>query len=108
MKRFACVSFVLLLTGLIGGCAGALPPLLPGKLADGRVLLPNGWYLSPAGVQVELGELPLNIVVTPDERYVITTDNGTAVQNLSVVDVASWSVVQKLPVAKAPGVGGKR
>jgi YVTN family beta-propeller protein len=101
MKRFACVSFFLLLAGIVGGCSGALPSLLPGKLADGRVLLPNGWYLSPAGMQVELGELPLNIVVTPDERYVITTDNGTAVQNLSVVDVASWSVVQKLPVAKA-------
>jgi YVTN family beta-propeller protein len=101
MKRIACVSLFLFLTGGLCGCAGPLPSLLPGKLADGRVRLPNGWYLSPAGVQVEVGELPLNMVVTPDERYVITTDNGTAVQNLTVVDVASWSVVQKLPVAKA-------
>ncbi len=101
MKRIACVSVILLFAGIIGGCAGPFPSLLPGKLADGRVRLPNGWYLSPAGVQVEVGELPLNMAVTPDERYVITTDNGTAVQNLTVVDVSSWSVVQKLPVAKA-------
>ena len=101
MKRIACVSLFLLLTGVIGGCAGGPPSILPGKLADGRVRLPNGWYLSPAGMQVEVGELPLNMVVTPDERYVISTDNGTAVQNLTVVDVQSWSVVQKLRVAKA-------
>jgi YVTN family beta-propeller protein len=101
MNRIACASLFVLLAGIIGGCGGTLPSLLPGRLADGRVRLPNGWYLSPAGAQVEVGELPLNMVVTPDERYVITTDNGTAVQNLTVVDVASWSVVQKLPVAKA-------
>lgn len=83
------------------GCASTLSPILPGKLSDGRVRLPNGWFLSPAGAQVEVGELPLNLAVTPDERYVICTDNGTAVQDLSVVDVNTWSVVQKVPVAKA-------
>jgi YVTN family beta-propeller protein len=101
MKWIARVSYFLLPAVIICGCAGTHPSLLPGKLADGRVRLPNGWYLSPAGVQVEVGELPLNMVITPDERFVITTDNGTAVQNLTVIDVASWSVVQKLPVAKA-------
>jgi YVTN family beta-propeller protein len=101
MKWIACVTIILVPAAIICGCAATHPSMLPGKLADGRVRLPNGWYLSPAGVQVEVGELPLNMVITPDERYVITTDNGTAVQNLTVVDVASWSVVQKLPVAKA-------
>jgi YVTN family beta-propeller protein len=101
MKQ-VCSQFLLILILLLaGGCAPGVHSVLPGKLADGRVRLPSGWYLSPAGVQVEVGELPLNMVVTPDERYVITTDNGTAVQNLTVVDVASWTVVQKLPVSKA-------
>lgn len=98
MKPFALVLF---LSAVIAGCAAPAPSLLPGRLPDGRVRLPNGWYLSPAGVQVGLGELPLNIAITPDERYAITTDDGTAVQNLTVVDVASWRVVQKLPVKKA-------
>jgi YVTN family beta-propeller protein len=85
----------------IAGCSDLRQYVLPGKLPDGRVRLPNGWYLSPAGSQVEVGELPLNMVVTPDERFVITTDDGTARQSLSVVDVPSWRVVQSIPVAKS-------
>ena len=86
---------------LAAGCGPSMHTQLPGKLSDGRILLPNGWMLSPAGVQVEVGELPLAIAVSPDGRTVITTDDGTAVQDLSVVDVATWKVVQKLPVSKA-------
>ncbi len=101
MKSPGTLLLLVLFALGIAGCAGSPSSLLPGRLADGRVRLPNGWYLSPAGKQLEVGELPLNMVVTPDERYVITTDDGTAVQNLTVVDVATWSVVQKLPLRKA-------
>ena len=90
-----------LLIPLLAGCGHSIHAQIPGKLPDGRILLPNGWMLSPAGVQVEVGELPLTMAVSPDGRYVITTDDGTAVQDLTVVDVASWTVVQRLPVAKA-------
>jgi YVTN family beta-propeller protein len=100
MKTLGYIA-LFILTGFLCGCAGGSPVLLPGKVSGGRVRLPNGWFLSPAGIQVELGELPLNMEVTPDERYVITTDDGTALQNLSVIDVASWTVVQKLNVGKA-------
>lgn len=86
---------------LISGCAATTRPELPGRLADGKMRLPNGWQLSPAGVDVEIGELPLNMVVTPDERYVITTDDGTAEQSLSVVETATWRVVQTIPVRKS-------
>ena len=101
MTTYARVPLFLILSALFFGCAGSGPSLLPGKLADGRVRLPNGWYLSPAGVQAGVGELPLNIAVTPDERFIITTDNGTAVQNLTVIDAATWKVVQTLPLRKA-------
>jgi len=94
-------SLLVALATIIIGCASSGGPTLPGKLSDGRVRLPNGWYLSPAGVQVEVGELPLNLAVTPDERFIVCTDNGTGVQDLTVVDARTWSVVQKLPVAKA-------
>jgi len=29
-----------------------------------RVLLPNGWSLSPVGKNIDLGDLPLNMVVS--------------------------------------------
>ena len=96
MKRLLCAAAI---AG--AGCGAPMRTQLPGTLPDGKVLLPNGWMLSPAGAQVEVGELPLAMAITPDGRYVITTDDGTAVQDLTVVDVASWTVVQKLPVPKA-------
>ena len=41
----------------------------PGALADGSTLLPNGWRLAPAGRHLMLGDLPLNLVQSPDSRY---------------------------------------
>ncbi|HTS00053.1 MAG TPA: hypothetical protein VML00_09900, partial [Bacteroidota bacterium] len=93
--------FLLLIPPIVAGCGHSMHAQIPGKLPDGRILLPNGWMLSPAGEQVEVGELPLTMAISPDGRYVITTDDGTAVQDLTVVDVATWTVVQRLPVAKA-------
>jgi hypothetical protein len=37
--------------------------------AENGFLLPNGWRLTPAGRQVVLTDLPLNIVTSPDSRY---------------------------------------
>ena len=39
---------------------------VPGAQADGTTLLPNGWRLAPAGRQLRVGTLPLNIVLSPD------------------------------------------
>src|SRR5207249_7859888 len=38
---------------------------------DKGFLLPNGWTLSPAGDQVTLTDLPLNIIATPDRKSVV-------------------------------------
>ena len=40
------------------------PPLLPGAQADGTLLLPNGWKLSPTGRHLFTGPMPLNVVTT--------------------------------------------
>ena len=36
------------------------------KKAGTKVMLPNGWSLTPTGKQIPLGDLPLNIAVSPD------------------------------------------
>src|SRR5712692_2723655 len=80
-------------TALLSRAQSAAPlPLSPGGLSDGTTLLPNGWRLAPAGKHVMVGTLPLNIIQSPDSRYVIVTNNGLAKPSFSVVDVASWSV----------------
>src|SRR5205809_1022385 len=43
------------------GARVAPRPLLPGKQANGSVLLPNQWSLRPVGRQVELGDFPINV-----------------------------------------------
>jgi YVTN family beta-propeller protein len=65
---------------------------LPGALADGSTLLANGWRLSPAGRHLVVGSLPLNLVLSPDGRYAVVTNNGVNRPSLTVIDVASWTV----------------
>ncbi len=72
---------------------------LKSQLNQKRVTLPNGWKLSPHGSSVALGDLPLNVVVSPDQRYLLVTNNGQSVQSLQLIDAATNQVLdsQKLP-----------
>ncbi len=72
---------------------------LPGKY-KGFTLLPNGWRLSPAGNQVGIDELPLNMVLTSDGRYAITSNSGLADNSLSVVDLKEEKEVQRFIIDK--------
>lgn len=78
-----------------------LPSALPGAQSDGTTLLPNGWRLAPAGRQIAVGTMPLNLVTTPDNKYVIVTNNGLARPSLTVIDVASWTVKSTLVIDQA-------
>ncbi len=101
MSRIPTYVAFLLISAAALNCGGNRELSLPGKLPDGRVRLPNGWYLSPAGSHVPVGELPLNMALTPDGRYLLVTNNGTREQSISIIDCASWKTVQTLPVAKS-------
>jgi len=69
-----------------------------GKTRDGRVLLPNGWYLSPAGKQIPLGGFPLNVVPVPHSNYAVTTSNGYGDHFLAVVDVNTQTIKSRVPI----------
>ncbi|HKB10148.1 MAG TPA: bifunctional YncE family protein/alkaline phosphatase family protein [Vicinamibacterales bacterium] len=71
---------------------------LPGPSADGTTLLPNGWRLSPAGKHVKVGDLPLNILQTPDSKYLVVTSNGLAKPSFAIVDIATWTVKSTMPL----------
>ena len=43
---------------------------------DHRMLLPNGWWLSPAGEQIRLGDFPMNAALSQDERYLAVSHSG--------------------------------
>jgi YVTN family beta-propeller protein len=70
----------------------ALSPTTPGVLGAGTTLLPNGWKIAPAGRHVAVGDLPLDLVESPDGQYVVVTNNGYATPSLSVVRLADGIV----------------
>ena len=43
-------------------------------LTNRGFLLPNGWTLKPAGQQIPLADLPLNIIPLADNRHVLDRD----------------------------------
>ncbi|HUL44722.1 MAG TPA: bifunctional YncE family protein/alkaline phosphatase family protein [Bacteroidota bacterium] len=81
------------------GCSSKKPVALPGRTSENQVLLPNGWRLSPAGTQIDVGDLPLNLDISPDGKYAIVTNNGNGDQEVSIIDLNKPGVVAKLPLA---------
>jgi DNA-binding beta-propeller fold protein YncE len=66
--------------------------LAPGAQADGSVLLPNGWRVAPTGRSIAVGTMPLGVVISPDGKYAIVTNDGIAKASLTIVDIAKWTV----------------
>ena len=66
--------------------------LVPGPLGR-ATLLPSGWRIQPAGRQVNVGTLPLNLLVTSD-GLVLVTNNGYSDNGVMRVDpvagTAAW------------------
>ena len=66
-------------------------------------LLLNGRQLNPEGVQVPLGNFPTGGAVTADGRFLWTVSTGQGYNDVRIVDIASQSVVQTIPLAGASG-----
>jgi len=73
----------------------------PGYLGRGETLLPNGWRIAPAGKHVMVGDLPLGMLVSPDGRWAIITNNGYAKPTLTIVDLDTLSVAGATPIPDA-------
>lgn len=73
---------------------------LPGPTAQGT-LLPNGWTLTPAGQQIPVSDLPMNMVLSKDGRYLLTTTNGNGDQTVNVIDAQSGQSTQNIIVKKS-------
>jgi len=80
--------------------AAPAPRDAPGQTADGRVRLPNGWFLSPAGRQVKVGDFPLGLAITPDGRLAAVTHSGWHAKGLDLVDLEHGTHVQNVKLAE--------
>ena len=64
-------------------------------------LLPNGWTISPAGKQITLTDLPLNILPLADGRHVLVGTSGYNKHELSLIDLQELKVVDSKPVSQS-------
>jgi YVTN family beta-propeller protein len=99
-QRIFQVQLILFL-GLILSLSVLVAQAQP-KIGDGnKVTLPNGWSLSPAGSQVILGDLPLNIAVTPDLKYAAVTNNGQSKQSVQLIRISDQKLLDTYEVGKS-------
>jgi YVTN family beta-propeller protein len=66
-----------------------------------RVVLPNGWHLTPAGKMLQLGDLPLNIAVSPNGKLAAVTNNGQSTQMIHLVDIKKGKVTDSVIIGKS-------
>jgi YVTN family beta-propeller protein len=98
-----CLSLILpvnLIAGLAQERPKTAPRKLPGKTTNGT-LLPNGWTLTPEGTQIPVSDLPLNMAMSNDGRYLLVATNGYGPQTINVVDLTAGRSIQVIEVKKS-------
>ena len=100
MKRFLALVFLFYASGV----DPQTPPgtrRQPGGSPDTGFLLPNGWTVTPAGAQIPVGDFPLALVLHPDGRHLLVSNNGHGPQSVDVIDAGTKQIVGRAEVDKA-------
>jgi YVTN family beta-propeller protein len=66
-----------------------------------RILLPNGWSLTPLGKSIPLGDLPLNIAVSSQNKYIAVTNNGQSVQSIQLINPINNRILSEVNIPKS-------
>ncbi|MBS0028529.1 beta-propeller fold lactonase family protein [Chitinophaga sp. 22321] len=66
-----------------------------------RLLLPNGWSLTPVGHSLPLGDLPLNMVLSPSGKYLAVTNNGQSRQTIQLIDARKEQLLDEVTIPKS-------
>ncbi|MCK9412354.1 MAG: bifunctional YncE family protein/alkaline phosphatase family protein [Prolixibacteraceae bacterium] len=70
------------------------------ELESGRVSLPNGWKLTPVGKMLPVGDLPLNMAVSPSGKLIAVTNNGQSDQSIHLIDAEKMQLLDSVIIAK--------
>lgn len=96
LKRKKKIVASIALASLLFGSSVYAAYSTAGPKADGTGVTSGGWYLTPAGTQVGLGNFPMDGAVSPDKKYFVAANAGTGTQSLQVVDTQQQKVVQTI------------
>lgn len=67
---------------------------------DGKMMLPNGWRVTPAGRHIILpGDLPMKMIVTADGKLLVNTA-GWHDHDVNVIDIKSEKLEQSFDIGK--------
>jgi len=66
-----------------------------------QILLPNGWSLSPAGRSLPLGDLPLNIQISPSKKLMAVTNNGQGIQSIQLFNPKTETLLDEKTIGKS-------
>jgi YVTN family beta-propeller protein len=75
---------------------GPTAPVWPGYQGQGVTLLPNGWRIAPEGRHITVGDLPMNVVPSPDGRFLAISTSGYSKPALSVLDTRTLQIISRL------------
>ncbi|MFN9688067.1 MAG: beta-propeller fold lactonase family protein [Bacteroidota bacterium] len=70
-------------------------------LNNRRILLPNGWSLTPVGKNLPVGDLPLNLVVSHNKKLMAITNNGQSTHSIDLIDTEKGIRLDSIIIAKA-------
>lgn len=107
LKKFLLLfSIALVLTAMLVSCFQREQQLtdidaLISQLDKQRVMLPNGWSLSPAGKKLPLGDFPMNIVVSRGGELMAVTNNGQSTQSIALIDPATETILDEVEISKS-------
>jgi YVTN family beta-propeller protein len=102
LSSLVAIATVLFLSGCFQGTQSAADlNSVVSSLNSQRVMLPNGWSLSPAGKRIALGDLPLNLVVSPKGDLIAITNNGQSRQSIMLIDPATEKVLDDQTIRKS-------
>ena len=71
------------------------------KLENKRVTLPNGWSLTPPDHSIELGDLPMNMVLSPSGKLLAVMNSGYGEQSIMLIDPAQKKILSKIKIPKS-------
>ena len=77
------------------------PIQLPGFQGRGETLLPNGWTLKPVGKQIDLGDFPSRMRLSPDGRFAAILHTGWGTHEVRVVSLADEVITSSIVVDQA-------